>query len=195
MTDKKEKDQNKDKQRLQDAQLWQHVTKDVSPIKKEHASVNIIKQKHEKKGSPSPQSVCQSEQRQPYSKTISKTQETDFSSRQIDTRTEQRLKRGQFKIELKIDLHGKSQIQAYDTLQALIPNAFHQGKRCILVITGKGAHKTDMSLLEQTTGILKQKTPEWLSSTPLNQYVLRYETARPKDGGQGALYVLLRRSK
>ncbi len=195
MTDKKEKDQNKDKQRLQEEQLWKHATKDVTPIKKENSPKTAIPLKQDKKEQFSHQSICQNEKQQidaPSRKKVSPTHKTD---RQIDLRTEQRLKRGQFKIELKIDLHGKSQIQAYDILQAKIPTAYQQGKRCILIVTGKGNKKTQTSLLDQTIGILKQRTPEWLTSDPLNQYVLRYEIARPKDGGEGALYVLLRRNK
>jgi DNA-nicking Smr family endonuclease len=116
----------------------------------------------------------------------------------IDHRTRRRLKRGKMSIDGRLDLHGKTQNEAYDTLLEYIPVAYASGKRCILVITGKGLPRSgDIKLIERSDhiGILKQKTPQWLSMPPLSPYILDIQTAQPNHGGEGALYVLLRRKR
>ncbi len=99
-------------------------------------------------------------------------------------------------IDARLDLHGMSQNQAYDALLEFIPRSYASGKRCVLIVTGKGHQRHgNQSLLERTDGVLKQKTPQWLNDAPLFQYILSVQTAKPKHGGEGALYILLRRNK
>ena len=169
--------------------LWHHVTRDVTPLPKERRKNAQIKQEPKKINikKTCPKKHCTD----PITN-----QTTQVHPPQIDRATNQRLRRGQIQIDGRIDLHGMSQNQAYDALIHYIPTAYHSGKRCILVITGKGMAKSgNIPLAEQTIGILKQRTPEWLSEAPLNQYVLKIEQAKPKDGGAGALYVLLKRNR
>ncbi len=101
----------------------------------------------------------------------------------LDHRTEQKLTRGKMHLEGLLDLHGMTQDQAHPALNQFILSAFACKKRCVLVITGKGA------------GILKKSVPEWLNQTPLTSIVLKSIEAQPKDGGEGALYVYLRRDR
>lgn len=115
---------------------------------------------------------------------------------QLDRRTEEKLRKGKFTIEGKLDLHGLTQAEAHEALNKFIEFSIVNQRRCILVITGKGKSKISSdSWLPPSKGILKQRVPEWLSSPPLNRYILKFMTAQPKDGGSGALYVYLKRQR
>lgn len=102
---------------------------------------------------------------------------------QLDKRTLERLRKGKMPIERRIDLHGFSQAQAYEALKKFILDCYKDGIRHVLVITGKGQ------------GILRERTREWLSERDMKSFVLKYATAQQKDGGDGALYVYLRRKR
>jgi DNA-nicking Smr family endonuclease len=112
----------------------------------------------------------------------------------LDRRTAQRLERGQMEIEATLDLHGFSQAKAEEALAAFIRRGYERGERCVLVITGKGRRGgKDGMVLEP--GILKRRVPEWLDGRALKPFILKYHPAKPKHGGNGALYVLLRRKR
>jgi DNA-nicking Smr family endonuclease len=114
-------------------------------------------------------------------------------ARGLDKRTALRLKRGQIKLEGRIDLHGHRRTEAHAMLNAFIEGSYGAGKRCVLVITGKG---WGSGLARHgREGVLRQAVPRWLNSGPLRARVLAIATAQPKDGGTGALYVLLRRRR
>lgn len=107
----------------------------------------------------------------------------------IDKRTSQRLGRGQLAIEGRLDLHGMTQGEAHDRLAGFIRRAVAAGKRNVLVITGKGFKASG------ETGVLRQAVPRWLNEPGLRSHVVALRHAQPKDGGEGALYVLLRRER
>lgn len=109
------------------------------------------------------------------------------AGREIDRRTAQRLRRGELEIEATIDLHGYNRDEARRRLQKALVRAYESGKRCVLVITGKGSGK------EGGGGVLRRCLSEWLEEEPLVRIVLRQEVAIPAHGGAGAFYVLLRR--
>lgn len=114
----------------------------------------------------------------------------------LDRKTAERLRKGQIPIEGRLDLHGCNRQEAYALLSDFIMKAHSQGKRCVLVITGKGAGVDGRrDPLVSGRGVLKRSVPEWLAQAPLKTVVLKYQTARGKDGGEGALYVLLRRQR
>lgn len=172
-----------------DKDIWDYATQDVTPIEKKSYNLDKLKHKPTIRKPQNHTPALNSPQPPPPNR-------DHHQPPQTDRRTEQRLKRGQFPIEGRIDLHGMTQNQAYDALCSYIPAAYGQGKRCILVITGKGLSKSaQISILDQKPGILRQKTPQWLNDVPLKQFILKIETAKQKDGGEGALYVLLRRKR
>jgi len=105
----------------------------------------------------------------------------------IDRRTAERLRRGRLPIEASIDLHGLTRRAAEDALARFLTRAAERGQRCVLVITGKG----------RATGepVLRSEVPRWLNQPALRQRVLACVTARQRDGGAGAFYVLLRRRR
>ena len=101
----------------------------------------------------------------------------------IDRGTKRRLFRGEVSIESRLDLHGMTVARAQNQLAQFIESSAYRGYRCVLVITGKGR------------GVLNGNVPNWLKRPPLSSHVLALAEARPKDGGSGAFYVLLRRNR
>jgi DNA-nicking Smr family endonuclease len=107
----------------------------------------------------------------------------------LDKRMAARLKRGQLAIEGRIDLHGMTQDKAHRALEAFLGASQGAGKRCVLVITGKGLRPTG------ETGVLRNLVPRWMNAPAIRGRVLSFCTAQPRDGGTGALYVLLKRKR
>ncbi len=106
----------------------------------------------------------------------------------IDRRTADRFKRGEMEIDGRIDLHGMSQSQAHGALSGFVHRSWHEGRRCVLVITGKGTYSGG-------AGVLRQTVPRWLADSPLRPMVLAVRPAQPRHGGEGALYVLIKRRR
>jgi DNA-nicking Smr family endonuclease len=112
----------------------------------------------------------------------------------LDKRSAQRLKRGQMQIEARLDLHGHRQDEAHRALNGFIAGAAKAGKRCVLVITGKGL-KLDATSDERQIGVLREMVPRWLNEEPNRSRILSFNHATQADGGTGALYVLLKRKR
>jgi DNA-nicking Smr family endonuclease len=83
-------------------------------------------------------------------------------------------------------LHGMTQNEAHRALVSFMADAQAEGKRCVLVVTGRGR-------LSEGGGVLRNQTPNWLNAPAIRSRLLAFATAQPRDGGSGALYVLLRR--
>ncbi|RJF81448.1 DNA mismatch repair protein MutS [Azospirillum cavernae] len=117
---------------------------------------------------------------------------TPGSTANIDRRTSDRFRKGQLVIEGRIDLHGMTQAQAHMALAGFVHHAWNDGRRCVLVITGKGS---DKSGLGGGLGVLRQAVPRWLGDPALRPMIVAIQPAQPKDGGDGALYVLIKRRR
>lgn len=108
----------------------------------------------------------------------------------VDRRTDERLRRGRFEIDARIDLHGMTQTQAHAALSSFIRAGWHERRRAVLVITGKGSGPAGKG-----EGVLRGAVPRWLNEAPLRQMVVAIRSAQPRHGGEGALYVLLKRRR
>jgi DNA-nicking Smr family endonuclease len=104
----------------------------------------------------------------------------------LDKRTGERFKRGEMEIDAKIDLHGLTQAEAHDRLQSFLAKAASGGKRCVLIVTGKGAGGW---------GVLRDSVPRWLNEPEMRRHLLAFAQAQPRHGGAGALYALLKRKR
>lgn len=115
----------------------------------------------------------------------------------VDRRTAQRLARGQMPIEGRIDLHGMTQAKARRALERFLAAAEGAGRRCVLVITGKGAARDDGegAMPDRDAGVLRRSLPRWLALPGLRERVVAYCPAIPRHGGAGAFYILLRRRR
>jgi DNA-nicking Smr family endonuclease len=110
----------------------------------------------------------------------------------VDRATAARLRKGEIAIDATLDLHGLTQKEAHAALVGQITRAHGLGRRCLLVITGKGG-KPDTE--GRTSGVLRANVPRWLNEPPARAHVLAFAAAQLRHGGQGALYVLLRRTR
>lgn len=105
----------------------------------------------------------------------------------LDHRTLASLRRGRIPPQATIDLHGMTQAAAHRVLSPFLARAQADGKRCVLVITGKG-YGTDGAI-----GVLKAAVPRWLNEPALGARILGFCHAPAALGGEGALLILLRR--
>lgn len=102
----------------------------------------------------------------------------------IEPRRKHRIARERDPIGAHIDLHGMDQAQARPLLMRFVREAQDDGLRAVLVITGKG-------LLGD--GILRRRVPEWLADPSLRDVVAGISEAHRRHGGEGALYIALKR--
>ena len=195
----------KDKDKDEDRALWALITNTIKPLKDRD-----LPAEEDDFSKNAPDSAEQASERPKPDDPGLKIPESDFkaaqqtpppkkpASRDVDKRSLQKLKRGQYKIEGRLDLHGMTQIQARDSLFSFLQSAFHQGKRCVLVITGKGRQSFEDEVgipLHREKGVLKQSLPGWLDAPECRDIVLQHCQAQPKHGGSGAFYILLRRQR
>jgi DNA-nicking Smr family endonuclease len=111
----------------------------------------------------------------------------------LDRRLKQRVARGREPIDARIDLHGMTQSEAHRSLFSFLQRAQADGAKIVLVVTGKGGGGTREGASER--GVLKRQVPNWLSLPEFRSFVLGFEDAHVGHGGQGALYVRLRRQR
>jgi DNA-nicking Smr family endonuclease len=119
----------------------------------------------------------------------------------LDKRRADRLRRGEIEIEARLDLHGMTQAAAHRALDAFLGGSLAAGRRCVLVITGKGAaHETGGQpgarfALSEGSGVLRAMLPRWLDEGPHADRVVALQPAHRRHGGGGAFYVYLRRNR
>lgn len=113
----------------------------------------------------------------------------------MDKKAHTKMKRGKLQPEARIDLHGMTLARAQPVLSGFILRAQMEGKRLVLVITGKGRHADDGGPIPTRHGVLRHAVPDWLSRPPLSQAVLQITPAHQRHGGGGAYYVYLRRHR
>lgn len=115
----------------------------------------------------------------------------------LDGRTQERLKRGLLEPQARLDLHGLTEDAAHRALAIFLRSASARGLRLVVVITGKGkqtpAPDEPFEMNYERRGVLKQMTPRWLSEPELSRFVADVRSAHRKHGGDGALYVYLRK--
>ncbi|EAQ02986.1 smr domain protein [Pseudooceanicola batsensis HTCC2597] len=117
----------------------------------------------------------------------------DATPVRMDRKTHTRLKRGKVKPEARIDLHGMTMDRAHPALTGFIMRSASEGRRLVLVITGKGKDRDGDGPIPVRRGVLRHNVPHWLCVPPLNRLVLQVVPAHVRHGGGGAYYVYLRR--
>jgi len=110
----------------------------------------------------------------------------------VERRQHQRLARGIDAIAARLDLHGRTQSEAYVELLAFLRRAQRNGAKFVLVITGKGTPSRENAM---ERGVLRRQVPLWLNLPELRAYVASVGQAHSSHGGAGALYVRLRRKR
>lgn len=114
----------------------------------------------------------------------------------LDRRLKQRVARGRDAIDARIDLHGMTQRQAHAALLRFLRGAQAQDAKVVLVVTGKGGGIAEPDRGERgERGVLRRQVPLWLELPEFRHFVVGFGEAHGSHGGQGALYVRLRRAR
>jgi DNA-nicking Smr family endonuclease len=108
----------------------------------------------------------------------------------LGRRERSQLSRGRKEIDARIDLHGMTQTRAHRALFGFLQRAHGDGLTFVLVITGKGKMGA-----ESERGVLRRQVPQWLSLPEFRSLVVGFEEAHIGHGGEGALYVRVRRAR
>lgn len=164
--------------------LWQNVAKDLNPLKP----------RPEKEVVPTPP-LKRSPKRE-EDQTVFPPLPQQSARHGLDRNSKNRLKNGEIPIEARLDLHGRTLTAAHKELTHFLKTSYVSGLRCVLVITGKGGQK-DVSSPPQgsSRGVLHQNLSLWLEHPDLSGIILGVSPARPQHGGDGAVYILLRRNR
>jgi DNA-nicking Smr family endonuclease len=108
----------------------------------------------------------------------------------LGRRERSQLSRGRKEIDARLDLHGMTQARAHRALAGFLQRAHHEGLTFVLIITGKGKMGA-----ESERGVLRRQVPQWLNLPEFRALVIGFEEAHIGHGGEGALYVRIRRSR
>lgn len=181
-----------------DRELWRQVTEGIRPLKKRSplppvrakAEVQKRPQAHDQAASDPASSTQRPSYPLPAPTRLVPAAPPELApgvAAGLDKRTLAKLRRGLIAPERRIDLHTMTQREAHGALDGFLASAQAAGKRCVLVITGKGTRA------DGAIGVLRTNVPHWLNQPGNRARILAFTHAAPADGGEGALYVLLRR--
>jgi DNA-nicking Smr family endonuclease len=168
----------------QEQKLWSDVTRLVAPLRRPPLPADPAPSTALGKTKPKPSRAA--------ARAGAPAARRTASLEAFDRRLKQRLARGTEAIEARVDLHGKTQSEAYAALFSFLRKAQSDGARFVLVITGKGGNAREDG---SERGVLKRQVPQWLRLPEFRRYVLGFEDAHHRHGGAGALYLRIRRQR
>jgi DNA-nicking Smr family endonuclease len=172
--------------------LWESVAKQTKPLRKKPRAVKapeVLADAETDAGkhvtSPKPLSPVQ----------IARAPKPEMPSAapplaSLGRRERSQLSRGRKQIDARLDLHGMTQTRAHRALFGFLQRARGEGLTFVLVITGKGKMG-----VESERGVLRRQVPQWLGLPEFRSLVVGFEEAHIGHGGEGALYVRIRRSR
>jgi DNA-nicking Smr family endonuclease len=168
--------------------LWESVAKQTKPLRRRHrAAKPLALPDAEAPATAKPAATP----RQPPSATIPPAPKPAAPPlAPLGRRERSQLSRGRKEIDARLDLHGMTQIRAHRALSGFLQRAQSDGLTFVLVITGKGKMGA-----ESERGVLRRQVPQWLSLPEFRPLVVGFEEAHIGHGGEGALYVRIRRSR
>jgi DNA-nicking Smr family endonuclease len=174
-----------------DAELWQRVARSARPLHKGRAAAKTNTPKPRPKPTAKESTPCVKPQPYPTPK-----QAPVARGEALDRQTARKLERGRLPVEARLDLHGMRQPDAHAVLRRFLKSAQHKGYRHVLVITGKGTEPDPRRSFYEgdERGVLRQAVPHWLAAPDLAPVVVSYSEAPRRLGGEGALYVRLRKA-
>lgn len=176
-----------------DAALWEKVVETAAPLKRGR---NAAAPKPAKIAAPAAKAKPPQGPRptQPAPKPAPKLAHVPRAA-PLDRQTSRQLDKGKLEVEARLDLHGMRQRDAHAQLRRFLKTAQARGLKHVLVITGKGADQTASKSFyeEDERGVLRSAVPHWLAEPELAALVVSFSPAPRRLGGEGALYVRLRR--
>jgi DNA-nicking Smr family endonuclease len=169
--------------------LWESVAKQTKPLRKRHRAPKppVASPDAESKTEPKPVAAPKVPALAPI---IAQSRPEPPPLAPIGRRERSHLSRGRKEIDARLDLHGMTQTRAHRALFGFLQRAHHDGLTFVLIITGKGKMGS-----ESERGVLRRQVPLWLSLPEFRSMVVGFEEAGIGHGGEGALYVRVRRSR
>jgi len=171
-----------------DARLWRIVTATVRPLRRRPAAKpRAVPATVASPGQPAPAGLEARPKRPPGPPPRQRpvAPREPPAPQPLEPGRRRRVERGRDELAATIDLHGLDQDRARAALTAFLLRGFAEHRRTILVVTGKGA---------LGDGVLRRRVPEWLAEPPLRQVVAGLSEAHRRHGGEGAIYVALKRA-
>jgi DNA-nicking Smr family endonuclease len=170
----------------EELKLWAHVARQVTPLAGKSAPVVIDDE--------APQAIAEPSPSGDPGPAVQQKAATLPPLAPLERRMRQRVARGISSIDGTLDLHGLRQDEAHRVLLAFLSSRQRQGASLVLVITGKGGQGVPSpGMAEGERGVLRRLVPLWLGDPRLRRTVLGFENAARGHGGEGALYVRLRK--
>jgi DNA-nicking Smr family endonuclease len=179
----------------EEATLWQGVTRSIFPLRRASKRKPTPDTAETEKP---PAKARSASSHKPAGKPVSVVQSlppkplAPTPPAPLGRKLKQRIARGTHAIDGRLDLHGYTQAEAHDALLRFLHGRQARGAKLVLVITGKGARGGD-PFAER--GVLKRMVPLWLGLPEFRPLVIGFETASIGHGGEGALYITLRRGR
>jgi DNA-nicking Smr family endonuclease len=173
--------------------LWAGFARSIKPLKRAKLGA-----KPSPKSSATPSVASSPEPSQPRSHPVAPRQMPPAPSPPLGRRLKQRVARGREPIDARLDLHGMTQREAHAALLRFLHRAQASGAKTALVVTGKGSRNSsrgDERDADNRPGVLKRQVPLWLALPEFRLLVVGFDDAHVGHGGEGALYVRLRRGK
>jgi DNA-nicking Smr family endonuclease len=172
--------------------LWSGVARSIKPLRPIKTKAKSIKAKAVIASSPAVArtKTAVRDSPKPFQRAQSAVKQPP-SLAALDRRGRKRVASGRDPIDARIDLHGKTQSEAHDALVRFVRRAQSNGARIVLVVTGKGSGTSRDG--EHARGVLRRQVPLWLALPEFRSLILGFEEAHVTHGGEGALYVRLRR--
>jgi DNA-nicking Smr family endonuclease len=167
--------------RLSDGErvLWREITRSIAPLRP--MIPDAIEADADARVASAPMAPPRSSRPQPPRPKT----EAPPALASLSRRAKQRVARGRDPIDGRLDLHGLTQAEAHDALLAFLHTAQTRGARLVMVITGKGRGGEG--------GVLKRQVPLWLALPEFRAMVVGFDDAHQRHGGEGALYLRLRK--
>ena len=169
----------------EDHALWVHVTRSARPMPGRHALALPEVAMEPPPIPPASDPKARADAPAPKSRTL-------LPLAGIEKRMVKELTRGNRPVDSRIDLHGMRQAEAHSALVTFLHRAHMQGAKLALVITGKGG---GFDAFGEERGVLRRLVPHWLADPVLRRMVIGFEPAGRNHGGDGALYVRIRRRR
>ena len=171
----------------EDRALWESVAKQVKPLRKRQraSKPSVVATEADSKVAPKP-AASPRQVAPPRIVLPPKPEPPPLAP--IGRRERSHLSRGRKEIDARLDLHGMTQTRAHRALFGFLQRAHHDGLTFVLIITGKGKIG-----LESERGVLRRQVPLWLGLPEFRSLVVGFEEAHIGHGGEGALYVRVRR--
>lgn len=177
-----------------DRKLWRSVVKTVKPYRSfaefDESAEDDIEDQNQKPLKPALARKDKPSRAipEPYSPQIDQKTPKNKDLTPIERPVHRKISKGRVPIDSRIDLHGMTQQIAYHALYQFLTDAYHRNDRHVLVITGKGTSSGGH-------GVLKKAVPQWFNNSDFKSIVSGFKFSAPHHGGEGALYVRLRRDK